>query len=298
METFSIGSHMSAAGGVDKAVERGAQLGCTAIQVFTRSNRQWSFDTEVSQATIDQFRQRQSETRVSCVVSHAAYLINIGSPKKETEDKSVRSLIAEMERCGKLGIPYVVFHPGSATDGDKKACIRRIARNIDTIMQHTPDNVWLLIETMAGQGSSVGHRFSELAEICDQTSYNRNIGFCFDTCHAFAAGYAFDTPDRYQDMWDNFDAYLGLDRLHVIHINDSQKSKGSRVDRHEHIGQGRMGIEPFRLLMNDKRFFHIPKILETPKDNAEDDIRNLRLLYHILDDQHKREIKIQFPIST
>ena len=286
---------MSIAGGVHKAVLRGAEIGCTAVQVFTKSNRQWSYDTDFSEETKTAFAETLKNTNISGTVSHAAYLINIGSPKKETEDKSVKALAAELQRCGNLGIPYVVLHPGSHLDGDKETCLQQIARNIDAVMQDAPDNVWLLLETMAGQGSSVGSTFTELASIYDKLKTTRNIGYCFDTCHAFAAGYTFNTQESYTNMWNQFDTYLDLNRLKAIHLNDSKKAAGSCVDRHEHIGHGEMGIEPFRLLMNDTRFFGIPKILETPKDSPEDDIRNLQALYDTLTDQHKQEIAVHFP---
>jgi len=295
---FLIGAHMSIAGGIHKAIYRGEELGCTAIQVFTRSNRQWSFDTTYAQEQKDAFHAALQETNVQHVVSHAAYLINVGSPNESTEDKSVRALEAELKRCSEIGIPYVVLHPGSYKGGDKQACLRQISRNLDTVMRNAPDNVWLLLETMAGQGSSIGTTFDEIAHICDNIPHNNNIGFCFDTCHAFAAGYTFDDADSYAHMWQTFDQHLGIDKLHTIHLNDSKKQAGSYVDRHEHIGQGRMGLDPFRYLMNDKRLFHIPKILETPKDAPDDDPRNLRVLYQLLTDQHKREITVYFPKQT
>jgi len=292
---FLIGAHMSIAGGVYNAIYRGDTLGCTAVQVFTRSNRQWSFDTTYTQEEKQKLAQALADTGVSSVTSHAAYLINIGAAKPDVEDKSVRALAAELQRCGELDIPYVVFHPGSYTGGDKQTSMQRIAQNIEAIMQDAPDNVTLLLENMAGQGSQVGNTFEELATICDQIRNTKNIGFCFDTCHAFAIGYEFDTQEKYEQMWQSFDQYLGLDRLKVIHLNDSQKQGGSCVDRHEHIGKGRMGITPFKHIMNDERFFQTPKILETPKDHAEDDVRNLQTLYNVLTDQHKQKIRVYFP---
>jgi len=295
-QPFLIGAHMSIAGGAYKAIQRGADIGCTAIQVFTRSNRQWAFDTDYQQETIDTFNKVLDKTQVAEVVSHASYLVNLASPNADTEEKSIKALAAELSRCGKLGIPYVVLHPGSYLDADKETAIKQVAQHIDTIMKDAPSNVWLLLENMAGQGSSLGRTFQELNAICENLSTTKQIGFCFDTCHAFAAGYDFATEEAYENMWQEFDTYLDLNRLKTIHFNDSKKEKGSTVDRHEHIGKGAMGLEPFRLLMNDERFFTTPKLLETPKDNIpDDDVENLKTLYSLLSNQHKETIAVNFP---
>lgn len=287
-----IGAHMSIAGGPEKALMRGQDIGCTTIQIFTRSNRRWSFDT-FDEETAKKFKDTQKETAIDPVVCHASYLINLASQETETHKKSMLAMEAEIESCSQLGIPYVVLHPGSHKDAGMAQGIQSIARNLSNILSNTPDDVTVLLETMAGQGTAIGGHFEELALIREKINTPKRIGVCFDTCHAFAAGYHFSTEDSYQKMWESFDCTLGLEQLKVIHMNNSKKEFGSRADRHEHIADGKIPIKAFTLLMNDERFFEIPKILETPKNTTpDDDIRNMRELESHLNNESKKKLEI------
>lgn len=283
-----LGGHMSIAGGFEQAVIRGESIGCTAIQIFTKSNRQWQAK-EITQDAINLFEQtlKNSPISQSNVVTHATYLINIGSPDKEIGHKSAVALAEELNRCHQLGIPYLVLHPGSHVDSGEQACLERIAHNLDKILTHDTGKTTILLENMAGQGSTVGYTFDQLATIRSGVSHKKRIGFCFDTCHAFASGYNFRTPTTYKAMWEQFDAIIGLEHLKAIHLNDSKKELGSRVDRHEEIGKGMLGLEPFKLLFNDPRFFDIPKILETPKDTLEDYAHNMKVLKNLISHENR-----------
>jgi len=287
-----LGAHMSIAGRFEKAIEQGASLGCTTIQLFTKSNRQWQAKP-ISQEEADAFRAAVKSSGIDPVVAHATYLINIGSPNPEIEGKSTKAVIDELQRCDKLDIPYLVLHPGSHVDTGEQECLERIARNLDTILASAPGNAKILLETMAGQGSSVCYNFDHIATIRRLSHHKHRVGVCFDTCHAFAAGYNFTTPEGYNAMWDEFDKSIGLEHLYVIHVNDSLKELDSRVDRHADIGKGKIGPEAFSLLFNDPRFFDIPKILETPKEDLVDDERNMRTIAGLLSEKTKKALNIE-----
>jgi deoxyribonuclease IV len=283
-----VGAHMSVAGGIHLALERGESIGCTAIQIFTKSNRQWHAKA-LSNEEIIAFKDAWKQSSVHSIITHATYLINIGSPDKEIEKKSVDALSMELERSASLGIPYFVLHPGSRINSDEKACIEQISSNLNKVLKKNPD-ISILLETMAGQGTNVGYTFEHLAEIIKQSDFKRQLGVCFDTCHAFAAGYDFRTEKTYKDMWEQFDKVIGLDKLKALHINDSKAAIGSRVDRHTDIGKGKIGLKAFELLLNDPQFFDIPKILETPKDGKDalaDDKRNLETIIGLLSKKTK-----------
>lgn len=286
-----LGAHMSISGGFEKAIERGTSIGCTTIQIFTKSNRQWHAKT-ITQEEAKLFRTAVKESDIHPIVAHATYLINIGAPDKTIESKSVKAVIDELERCAILGIPYLVLHPGSHVDTDEAACLERIAQNLDEIFETDASNTKILLEIMAGQGSSVCYSFDQIATIRKLSHHKGRIGVCFDTCHAFAAGYDFTTPHGYKAMWDEFESTIGLNHLYAIHINDSKKELGSHVDRHEDIGKGAIGLQVFKLLFNDPRFFDIPKILETPKDELEDDVRNMRTIKNLLNEVTRKKLDI------
>jgi deoxyribonuclease IV len=278
-----LGAHMSIAGGLEKSLLRGESINNTCIQIFTASNRQWSFQT-FSLDQIALFKKHYETSSIKCVFSHASYLINLGSPNKEVQDKAIRALIAELIRCDQLGLPFVVLHPGSSLNSDPRACLKRIAQNLDKAISQSDTKAIILLENMAGQGTAVAYQFEQLGFIIKHIKQHAKIGICFDTAHAFAAGYTFNTPESYKAMWDEFDKYIGIDRLKAIHINDSKKPCGSRVDRHEHIGKGEIGIEAFRMLMNDSRFDQIPKVLETPKgEDLKEDKENIETLINLLE---------------
>ncbi|HTG82648.1 MAG TPA: deoxyribonuclease IV [Geobacteraceae bacterium] len=274
-----IGAHMSISGGIFNAPERGAATGCGVIQVFTQNANQWR-GKPVSDSDAALFREKWEASGIHEIVSHDIYLINLGAPPGEVREKSLAGFREEMERCSRLGIAKIVMHPGAHTgDGDDTG-IRRICEAFEELFPAVPEFTGkVLLETTAGQGSNVGYRFEHLRAIMDGTSFPDRFAVCYDTCHTFAAGYDITTPEAYKRTFSEFDRVLGLERLQAFHMNDSKKGLNCRVDRHEHIGQGSMGLEPFRLLVNDARLAKVPKILETPKgDNDEMDAVNLKML--------------------
>ena len=274
-----IGAHMSISGGVFNAFQHGEEVGCATIQIFTKNSNQWKAK-ELTSEDARKFRESQKKTGISPVVGHNAYLINLASPKKDVYDLSMEAMLVELERAELLGLPYLVIHPGAHLESGEREGIRKIAGSVDKLHQKTKGfKVKICLETTAGQGSTIGYRFQELAEIIDNVEENERLGVCYDTCHTFAAGYDIRTKKAYEETFRAFDQHIGLQKLKVIHLNDSLKDLGSRVDRHQHIGKGKIGLEGFRLLMNDKRWEKIPKILETPKEGGTaKDIENLNLL--------------------
>ena len=280
-----FGAHMSISGGIHLALERGESIGCTAIQIFTKSNRQWHAKP-LTEEEITTFKDTWKQSSIQSIMTHATYLINIGSPNKEIEKKSVDALSMELDRSASLGIPYLILHPGSHSNTDEQSCIQQISNNLNKVLKKNSD-ITILLETMAGQGTSIGHKFEQLAEIIKQSDFKKQLGVCFDTCHAFVAGYDFGTEKSYKKTWEQFDTIIGLGKLKAIHVNDSKKEIGSRVDRHTDIGKGKIGREAFKLLFNDQHFFDIPKILETPKDDLTDDKRNLETIVGLLSKKTK-----------
>ncbi len=276
-----LGAHISIAGGPDQAIHRGESIGCAAIQIFTKSNRQW-FAKPFARETVETFKQAWKQSDIQSVIAHAAYLINLGSSNPETVSKSAEALANELKRCDQLGIPYLVLHPGSAGDAPEEQALQQVAQQLNAVFKATPGNTTILLETMAGQGTNLCHRLEQIAAIYQASNYKDRLGVCLDTCHVFAAGYDLRTPQAYQAFWKQFDTILGFDLLKVIHINDSKKALGSRADRHEHIGKGAIGLDAFRLLFQDSRLAHIPKILETPKESLEDDARNMAVIRDLI----------------
>ena len=274
-----LGAHMSIAGGLHKAIERAVAAGCGTLQIFTRSSNQWK-GKPVSEADAELFRRSFAASGLHEVISHDIYLINLAAPPGETRDKSLTAFADEMATCARLGISKIVMHPGSHTSDTPEAGLERIIAAFDHLFAAVPQYAGLvLLETTAGQGTNLGRHFEELRTIIDGSRHPDRFGVCFDTCHTFAAGYDTSAPQGYAAVMEEFDRVLGLSRLHCFHLNDSKKGLGSRVDRHEHIGQGMLGLEPFRFILNDPRFATVPKILETPKgDNDEMDQVNLALL--------------------
>jgi deoxyribonuclease-4 len=279
-----IGAHLSVAGGVDQAFGRAVALDCTAFQIFTKSNRQWKAK-KLEPDVIERYHQRQQETGIEPVVCHASYLINIGAADETIRDKSIEALLVELERCELLKIPYLVLHPGAHMGQGVETGLTRVVQALDRVHERLPDyNVKIALEITAGQGSALGSNFDEIAHMLTQCQQGERLAVCFDTCHALAAGYEFRTPESYQTLMADFDRVIGLDRLKVIHVNDSEKDLGSRVDRHAHIGEGCIGLEPFGYFLNDSRFEKVPFLLETPvKDDPGDNIRNLEKLRGLLE---------------
>lgn len=277
-----LGAHMSIAGGFETAIKQGESIGCTAIQIFTKSNRQW-YAKGITDDQAQLFKHMLSNSPIQIVVAHASYLINLGSPDHAIAEKSTKALAQELHRCDQLGIPYLILHPGSYRESNKNICLQQITQNIDIALNIAQPKATILLETMAGQGTSVGDRFEDIATVIALSSNPDSIGVCFDTCHAFAAGYDFRDQSSYTSMWKQFDTIIGLNKLKAIHLNDSKKGLGSHVDRHEAIGAGKLGLSPFKLIMNDKNLTAIPKILETPKASLDDDRKNIEILKSLID---------------
>ena len=260
---MKIGAHESIAGGMEKAVERAVADGCEALQVFNKSSSQWKAKT-LSGEEVEIFRRDLAAAKLP-VISHASYLINLAGPDKKLHRKSVAAFADELERCDRLGIPYLVIHPGSHKGEGEAEGLERAAAALDSIYDSRPAlGTDVLLENTAGMGNCVGNTFEQLATIIGAMKHSRRVGVCFDTCHAFAAGYDMRTRAGYEDTWARFDATIGLARLKAFHLNDSKKDLNCRVDRHEWIGDGFIGKETFRFLVNDTRFADVPAVLETP----------------------------------
>jgi deoxyribonuclease-4 len=260
-----LGAHVSISGSIEKSIDRGVELGCNAIQIFSKNQRQWKAPP-LSDESIQAFQNALQNSQIHQVVIHDSYLINLASPNSEALKKSRDSFLEEMKRADQLGVPYLVFHPGSHMNTDEKSGLKRIAESLNEVLTRQPEgNVQLLLETTAGQGDHLGYRFEQLAEIVSLVEMRDRMSVCYDTAHAFAAGYDTRTESTYEKTFNEFDQTIGLDRLKVFHLNDSKNDLGSRIDRHENIGKGFLGVESFRLLINDDRFNDCPMILETPK---------------------------------
>ncbi len=279
-----LGAHMSISGGLHLAIDRAVASGCNVLQIFTRNSNQWR-GKPVSDADVALFRSKFAASGLHEVVSHDIYLINLASPPGETRDKSLAAFRDELETCVRLGINKIVMHPGSHLADSPQTGLTRVIEAFDQLFSLVPQfEGRVLIETTAGQGSNLGRTFEELGAIINGSRFPEKFGVCFDTCHTFAAGYDTASEEGYRDTIGQFDRLIGLERLHCFHLNDSKKGLGSRVDRHEHIGQGTLGLNPFRFILNDSRFAAVPKILETPKgDNDEMDAVNLGVLRGLVD---------------
>jgi deoxyribonuclease IV len=276
-----FGAHMSVAGGCHNALLIAQKHGCDVVQLFTKNANQWE-GKPLTDADRDTFRKTLGATKLRFPTAHDSYLINLASPDATLYRRSIEAFVLEVERAEALGLAYLVTHPGTPTDGDEAAGLTRIATALDEVHRRCPNaKVQVLLETTAGQGRSLGHRFEHLACVIERVKAPERIGVCLDTCHVFAAGYPLAPEADYQATMGEFDRVIGLDRLKVFHVNDSLKPQGSRVDRHAHLGKGFLGLEPFRLLVNDPRFAERPMILETPKEDEtgeEMDPVNLRTL--------------------
>lgn len=276
-----LGSHMSIAGGYYKAVEAAHKAGCDCVQLFTKNNNQWRAKP-ITDAEAERFKTALAELKISHPISHDSYLINLASPDTELWQKSIDAFIVELQRAEQLGIPYVVTHPGAYTTSSEEQGLKRVSQALDEVHKQLPKcGAMCLLETTAGQGSNLGAKFEHLADIIAGTRDPDRLGVCVDTCHIFAAGYPLDTPKNYKATMKELDLVVGVDRVKAFHLNDSLKELGSHVDRHAHIGQGKMGLEPFRNLLNDRRFKKVPMYLETAKgeeDGEDCDVMNLRVL--------------------
>jgi deoxyribonuclease-4 len=274
-----LGAHMPTAGGVAQAPLRGASVGCECMQIFTRSARQWA-SKPYPDEEVKAFRRRQTEAGIAIVIAHDSYLLNLGAPDGRLRQRSIGGFIDELERCEMLGIPYLIAHPGSHVGSGEDAGIKTIAHSIDEA--HTVCSgykVKVTLELTAGQGTNLGCSFDQMRRIFDSVKRSELMRLCVDTAHAFAAGYDLRTGEGYDRTFGELADYIGIDRLVAFHLNDSKKPLGSHVDRHEHIGRGEMGLEPFRRLLNDPRFAGLPMCLETPKGpDLKEDVENLATL--------------------
>ncbi len=274
-----FGAHESISGGVFNAITRGQEATCDTVQIFNKSNSQWRAK-KLTPEEVDQYFAAIEETGVTVACSHSSYLINLASPDEALQTKSRNSLQEETERCNLLKVPNLVFHPGSHVGSGEKPGMDRIAENMNQVLASVPDNtVTLCLETTAGQGTNLGYTFEQIATMMDRVEDKDHVGVCLDTCHIFAAGYAITDAKDYKKTIKQFNDTIGLDNLKIVHTNDSKTEFGSKKDRHEHIGEGHIGIEAFRNFVNDKRFKNIPFILETPKEkDLAEDVENLKKL--------------------
>jgi deoxyribonuclease IV len=279
-----LGSHLSIAGGYYKAIDAAAELGMSCVQLFTKNNNQWAAKP-LSDEDIEKFRDAYKTRGLQAACAHASYLINLAAPNDELWRKSIDAMVVEVERASRLGLGGVVVHPGAHTTSTLEEGLERVVTALDEVLKETKGltaGIWL--ETTAGQGSSIGCRFEDLAYLLERTNQKgaERLGVCIDTCHIFAAGYPLILPEEYEATMQQFDQLVGVDRVKALHINDSAKPFGSRVDRHAHIGAGHLGLEPFRHVMNDPRWERVPMYLETEKGTSESgeewDAINLRTL--------------------
>jgi deoxyribonuclease-4 len=287
-----LGAHLSIGGGLDRAVDRAQASGCAALQIFTKSVGQWRA-RPLAAAEVARFRARVAESGIRPVLAHNSYLINIAAASPELRAQSMAALAEEIDRAELLGLDGLVMHPGSYTTGTEAGGIDLIADALRQLLAARPSGrTRILLEHTAGQGTNLGHRFEHLAAILDRLDRSPRVGVCLDTCHLIAAGYDIVSERGYRATFREFDRLVGLDRLQAFHLNDSKRPCGSRVDRHEHIGKGCLGLEPFRRLLNDRRFGGLPMLLETPKldtpaskrrsDRDPWDARNLQTLRKLL----------------
>jgi deoxyribonuclease-4 len=277
MGSCLLGAHFSIAKGLHQALFTAHEYGCTAVQIFTKNSSTWKEKT-LSTEDIHLFEEARKKTSIQHIASHTSYLINVASPEKKKYTMSCEALKQELIRCAALKIPFVILHPGSHRESGVGAGIELIASAVNRVFEGLPGNpTRLLLETTSGQGFNLGHTFEQLAAIMGKIEHRDRLGICLDTCHIFAAGYDLRTKMAYEKAMTTFDSVIGLKHLYWIHLNDSMREIGTRIDRHEHIGQGFIGENAFKLLMNDRRLRSIPKLLETPKGEGEKDWDQINL---------------------
>jgi deoxyribonuclease-4 len=275
---------MSIEGGLPMAFERIATVNGGSLQIFSKNQRQWRAQ-ELTPAEIAAFNKAWKKWGLGPVAVHDSYLINLANPDRAKANRAVSAFAEEIHRAAQLGIPFLIMHPGSHVGSGIDKGLQQLTENLDKSFAQAAasKSVTVLLETTAGQGTGLGSSFEELAIVIKNSSYSKRLGVCFDTCHTFAAGYNISTKKGYEQTFADFDRIIGLARLKFFHLNDSKKELGSRVDRHEHIGKGKIGLECFRLLMNDPRFSDHPMVLETPKEkDLKEDIQNLGLLKSLI----------------
>lgn len=275
----NLGAHVSTSGGLHTVFERAGLATCNVVQIFSKNQKQWQA-RPLEVADIDRFKDAHREFGGCPLIVHDSYLINMASPDDTLWEKSIAAFAVELERCDQLGIPYLVTHPGAHVGSGEAAGLERIGAALRRLLElGVGGDTTILLETTAGQGTALGHRFEHLGRLLELTDGHQRVGVCLDTCHVLAAGYDFRTPEQYAAMMADFERHIGLDRLKAFHLNDSKTDLGSKVDRHTHIGEGFIGLEGFRSLLNDQRFARHPMVLETPKEPDETaDNKNLATL--------------------
>jgi len=260
-----LGAHVSAAGGLHNAIGNGEELGCDVVQIFIKNPNHW-ISTGHTDDAIDGFKEAWKRSSIQTVVVHDIHLTNLASPKPDVLKKSRVQFREQIQLADRLGIPYIVTHLGAHLETGEAEGLEMLSHSFNQLFEDTNDtSVSVLLETTAGQGTNLGYRFEHLRQIIDTSKYPDRLGVCLDTCHVFAAGYELRSEEAYHQTFDQFDRIIGLDRLLTFHLNDAKSEYNSRIDRHEHIGEGNLGITPFQLLVNDSRFSHTPMIIETPK---------------------------------
>ena len=277
---------MSIGGGVHTAIERACSIGCTAMQIFVKNNMQW-FARPLTRPEIGAFLKHAQRRELLSVFAHANYLINLAATNPQFHANSLRALSEELIRADQLQLPFLVLHPGAHLGAGEEAGLERIIESIDRVLSGIPKiKTRIALETTAGQGSCLGSKFEHLAYIISRVREPQRLCICLDTAHIFAAGYDIGSEEGIRKTFREFDRVIGRDRLAAIHVNDSKAVRGSRVDRHEHIGKGKIGLEAFRFIMRDRRFRKIPKVLETPKGkDLREDVENLKTLRILADKQ-------------
>jgi deoxyribonuclease-4 len=281
LPSLLLGAHMSISGGPSKALERGRSIGCTAIQIFVKNNMQW-FAKPFAETELAAYQKYPDPPKV--VFGHTSYLINPGAKNPEFREKSIRALCEELGRADQLGLPFLVLHPGAHMGDGEETGLTRVVSSLDEVFTSLPHGKCrIALEITAGQGTSLGHTFEHLATIIDRSKFQERLRTCLDTAHLFEAGFDISTEKGFWEMVKKFDRIIGRDRLSAWHLNDSKTALGSRVDRHDHIGKGKIGLAPFREIMRSGEFGAIPKVLETPKkEDLKEDVVNLRVLTGLL----------------
>jgi deoxyribonuclease IV len=283
-EKILLGAHMSIGGGVHTAIERGRSIGCTAVQMFVKNNMQW-FARPLTREEIRAFCNHVQRGKLLSIFAHANYLINLAATNPQFHANSLRALAEELTRANQLELPFLVLHPGAHLGAGEEAGLEKIVGSINAVLHALPKvKTKIALETTAGQGSCLGHTFEQIAFIIDNVREPQRVRVCLDTAHVFAAGYDIGSEAAVRKMFRQFDRTIGLERLAAIHLNDSKTPRGSRVDRHEHIGKGKIGLNAFRVILCDRHFRNIPKVLETPKGrDLREDVENLKTLRGLIE---------------
>ena len=284
-EPLLLGAHMSIGGGVHTAIERGRSINCTAIQMFVKNNMQW-FARPLAREEIRAFLEHRQRGQLLSIFAHANYLINLATTNPQFHTNSIRALSEELTRADQLELPFLVLHPGAHLGAGEEAGLEKIVTSIDRVFRKIPKvKTRIALETTAGQGSCLGHRFEQIAYIIQSVREPERLCVCLDPAHVFAAGYDIGSEAGTKKTFHEFDRVIGFNRLAAIHLNDSKTARGSRVDRHQHIGKGQIGPDPFRFIMRSRRFRKIPKVLETPKGkDLREDVANMKTLRGLLAD--------------